>query len=253
MKKNNLILTIVVLTTIIFSTSGYAQTVTIGKQVWTSKNLNVATYRNGDAIPQVTDPTVWGNLTTGAWCYYDNDPSNGTKYGKLYNWYAVNDPRGLAPIGYHIPTDAEWTKLIDYLGKESEAGKKMKSTSGWESYTTDCPNCKSWSAEYRKKVPCHTCKDTRESPVTHSFNGSNSSGFAALPGGVRSGQGFYSSFVKLGRFAAWWSSTESGALDAYTLQMGASISKGIYDYSKTAVVQPGSDNTVGLSVRCLKD
>ena len=130
MKKNNLILTIVVLTVILFSTSGYAQTVTIGSQVWTSKNLDVATYRNGDVIPQVQDENAWENLTTGAWCYYDNDASNGTKYGKLYNWYAVNDPRGLAPNGYHIPTDAEWTQLSDYLGG-GEAGTKMKSTSGW--------------------------------------------------------------------------------------------------------------------------
>ena len=147
MKKNNLILIILVLTTIMFSTSGYAQTVTIGNQVWTSKNLDVSTYRNGDAIPQVQDANAWENLTTGAWCYYDNDASNGTKYGKLYNWYAVNDPRGLAPKGYHIPTDAEWTQLSDYLGGESKAGTKMKTTSGWNSYTTTitCSNCKSWN------------------------------------------------------------------------------------------------------------
>ena len=105
--------------------------VTIGKQVWTSKNLDVATYRNGDVIPEVQDKNAWANLTTGAWCYYDNDASNGTKYGKLYNWYAVNDPRGLSPNGYHIPTDAEWTILTDYLGGESEAGTKIESTSGF--------------------------------------------------------------------------------------------------------------------------
>jgi hypothetical protein len=92
------------------------KTITIGNQVWTSKNLDVETYRNGDVIPQVQDQNAWNNLTTGAWCYYDNDASNGTKYGKLYNWYAVNDPRGLAPNGYHIPTDAEWTTLVNYLG-----------------------------------------------------------------------------------------------------------------------------------------
>ena len=155
MKKNNLILTIVLLTVILFSTSGYAQTVTIGTQVWTSKNLDVATYRNGDVIPQVQDENAWANLTTGAWCYYNNDASNGTKYGKLYNWYAVNDPRGLAPKGYHIPTDEEWTKLSDYLGGESEAGTKMKSTSGWY----------------------------------NNGNGTNSSGFSGLPGGSRHDNG----------------------------------------------------------------
>ena len=93
-----------------------AQDVTIGKQTWATKNLDVESYRNGDAIPQVQDNTAWENLTTGAWCYYQNKAANGTKYGKLYNWYAVNDPRGLAPNGYHIPTDVEWTILTDNLG-----------------------------------------------------------------------------------------------------------------------------------------
>ena len=103
-------------------------TVIIGTQTWTQTNLNVSHYRNGDIIPQVTDPTAWANLTTGPWCYYNNDPANGAIYGKLYNWYAVNDPRGLAPIDYHIPTDAEWTIIIDYFGGENIAGGKMKST-----------------------------------------------------------------------------------------------------------------------------
>ena len=83
--------------------------VVIGNQVWTDKNLEVTTYRNGDPIPEVTDPSAWAGLTTGAWCYYNNDPANGAIYGKLYNWYAVNDSRGLAPSGWHVPSDAEWT------------------------------------------------------------------------------------------------------------------------------------------------
>jgi uncharacterized protein (TIGR02145 family) len=85
-------------------------TVTIGTQVWMTKNLDVDRYRNGDIIPEVKDSIAWANLKTGAWCYYNNDPELGKIYGKLYNWYAVNDPRGLAPAGYHIPTDAEWTE-----------------------------------------------------------------------------------------------------------------------------------------------
>ena len=179
MKKVSLILTIVVLTVILFSTSGYAQTVTIGSQVWTSKNLDVATYRNGDVIPQVQDPNAWRTLTTGAWCYYDNDASNGTKYGKLYNWYAVNDPRGLAPNGYHIPTDAEWTQLSDYLGGESEAGTKMKSTRGW----------------------------------VENGNGTNSSGFSGLPGG---GRDYTGTFYDVGKTGGWWSSTENNTSSAWT-------------------------------------
>jgi hypothetical protein len=86
------------------------ETVIIGNQEWTTKNLNVSTYRNGDIIPEVKDPREWKNLITGAWCYYDNDPKNAVIYGKLYNWYAVSDPRGLAPVGFHVPT-------IDELGE----------------------------------------------------------------------------------------------------------------------------------------
>ena len=103
-------------------------TVKIGIQTWTTKNLDVATYRNGDPIPQVQDATAWAILTTGAWCYYQNNTENGTNYGKLYNWYAVNDSRGLAPNGFHIPTDAEWTTLSTLLGGEAVAGGKMKTT-----------------------------------------------------------------------------------------------------------------------------
>ena len=137
--------------------------VAIGSQVWMSTNLNVSTYRNGDVIPQVQDKDAWAKLTTGAWCYYENNAANGTKYGKLYNWYAVNDARGLAPAGWHIPTDGEWTVLSTYLGGEDVAGKKMKSTSGWESWTEDiiCSNCKTWNAEYRRKKECNVCQDTR--------------------------------------------------------------------------------------------
>ena len=206
MKKNNLILTIVVLTVILFSTSGYAQTVTIGSQVWTSKNLDVATYRNGDVIPQVQDENAWENLTTGAWCYYDNDASNGTKYGKLYNWYAVNDPRGLAPNGYHIPTDAEWTQLSDYLG-DGEAGTKMKSTSGW----------------------------------VENGNGTNSSGFSGLPGGIRNGDG---AFYYVGEYGYWWSSTEYSTNDAWCRGL-------LYDYGYVDRFTNSKKN--GFSVRCLRD
>ena len=88
-----------------------ADTVRIYNQTWTTKNLNVTRYRNGDVIPQVTDSTAWSNLTTGAWCWYNNDSTNFAQYGRLYNWYAVNDPRGLAPKGYHVPTVDEATEL----------------------------------------------------------------------------------------------------------------------------------------------
>lgn len=153
-----------------------SQTVTIGKQVWMNKNLNVDKFRNGDPIPQVKTNKEWekaGDEGKPAWCYYDNDPANGDKYGKLYNWYAVNDSRGLAPKGWHVPSDEEWTILTDYLGGEVEAGAKMKSKSGW----------------YKEG------------------NGTNSSGFSGLPGGNRNG---YGTFDGIGNYGHWWSSTEDG-------------------------------------------
>ena len=121
---------------------------TIGTQQWMDKNLDVATYRNGDLIPYVTDPTTWAALTTGAWCYYNNDPSNNGSYGKLYNWYAVNDPRGLAPVGWHVPTDIEFTTLTTALGGASVAGGKMKvtgTTTTWNSPNTGATNTSGWA------------------------------------------------------------------------------------------------------------
>ncbi len=149
--------------------------VTIGTQIWGTKNLDVSRYRNGDIIPQVTDPIQWASLTTGAWCYYNNDPANDAIYGKLYNWYAVNDPRGLAPQGWHVPTDAEWTTLTNFLGGEAVAGGKMKST-----------GTQYW--------------------VSPNTGATNSSGWTGLPGGARNYDG--SSFNSIGNYGNWWSYTE---------------------------------------------
>ena len=156
------------------SDAAFLPTIVIGKQQWMKENLDVVTYRNGDIIPQVTDPTAWSALTTGAWCYYNNDPANGAIYGKLYNWYAVNDARGLAPQGWHIPTDAEWDTLSIKLGGNSVAGGKMKTT-GTTRWTT--PNT----------------------------SATNESGFAGLPGGYRLNIG---AFYGVGDFGSWWSATE---------------------------------------------
>jgi uncharacterized protein (TIGR02145 family) len=158
MKKVSLILSAVVMTAMMLSSfgQGASNVVTIGKQVWMSENLNVDKFRNGDPIPQAKTDEAWkaaGKNKQPAWCYYDNDPANGARYGKLYNWFAVNDPRGLAPNGYHIPTDAEWTKLTHYLAGGA-AGTKMKSTSGWD-------------------------------------KGTNSSGFSGLPAGFRGSSGSF--------------------------------------------------------------
>jgi uncharacterized protein (TIGR02145 family) len=160
----------------------YAQTVTIGAQVWTAKNLNVTKFRNGEAIPQAKTNEEWkaaGDNKQAAWCYYNNDSANVAKYGILYNWYAVNDPRGLAPAGYHIPSDAEWTTLSTFLGGEYAAGSKMKSTSGWEK----------------------------------NGNGNNSSGFSGLPGGTRVSGG---TFDTIGINGNWWSSSEFDTYYSWT-------------------------------------
>jgi len=105
--------------------------VVIGTQTWMKENLKVTKYKNGDAIQNVTNNSTWSSLTTGAYGDYDNTPSNSTTYGRLYNWYVVNDSRGVCPTGWHVPTDLEWNTLTTYLGGESVAGGKMKSTTGW--------------------------------------------------------------------------------------------------------------------------
>jgi uncharacterized protein (TIGR02145 family) len=152
------------------SSAVFLPTIVIGTQQWTTLNLDVVTYRNGDIIPQVTDETAWNNLTTGAWCYYNNDPANGAIYGKLYNWYAVNDSRGLAPTGWHIPTNAEWGILIDKLN--------------------------SYSGNLDQKLK------TAGSVWLNNTGTTNESGFSGLPGGTRAG----SSFSRLGKIGMWWSS-----------------------------------------------
>jgi uncharacterized protein (TIGR02145 family) len=115
---------------LILGSFSHSQTITFGSQVWMTKNLDVDKFRNGDPIPQAKTNEDWkkaGEEGKPAWCYYKNDTVKGIKYGKLYNWYAVNDPRGLAPTGFHIPSDEDWTKLIDYL-ESDVAVSDMKTT-----------------------------------------------------------------------------------------------------------------------------
>jgi uncharacterized protein (TIGR02145 family) len=154
----------------------------IGTQVWTGCDANIKVYNNGDAIPQITNTALWGSTTTGAWCYYNNDPSTEAEYGILYNWYALDDTRGIAPSGYHVPTDAEWTTLTTFLGGESVAGGKMK-----------------------EEGTCHW--DSPNSGAT------NSSNFTAFGGGYRFGGG---NFSVLGSKSGWWSSTEGSSTGAWS-------------------------------------
>jgi uncharacterized protein (TIGR02145 family) len=194
-----------------FGQSGTIQSVTIGNQVWMTKNLNVSSFRNGDPIPHAKTNAEWeraGEKGQPAWCYYDNDPANGEKYGKLYNWYAVNDPRGLAPKGWHIPSDEEWTVLTDYLGGEEEAGVKMKSKQGW----------------------------------AKGGNGTNSSGFSGLPGGLRLINGL---FYNIGSRSSWWSFTEYDA--------GSAWNRGLSYYDGDVFSYYVDNKGNGMSVRCRRD
>ncbi len=189
--------------------------VKICNQVWMSRNLDVDHYRNGDPIPEVTDPIAWGALNhqTGAWCYYNNDPAMGAIYGKLYNWYAVNDPRGLAPEGWHIPSDAEWTELVTCLGGSDVAGGKLKSTG--------------------------TKEDGDGLWLIPNTGATNESGFSALPGGERSLNGSFNGFFQ----GNWWSSTENSsvyALFIFLTEYSARIGRDSYYRSQ------------GNSVRCVK-
>ncbi|MCX7745212.1 MAG: fibrobacter succinogenes major paralogous domain-containing protein [Flavobacteriales bacterium] len=182
--------------------------VRIGNQIWITRNLEVSKFLNGDPIPEARTDEEWkrmGEERKPAWCYYNNDTAMGRLYGKLYNWYAVNDPRGLVPSGWRIPSMADWEKLIKQLGGLDIAGLKLKSDSGWHSNGI----------------------------------GDNSSGFNALPGGYRSGEGIFYDFKRNGY---WWATTVSVTFDAWGFRL-------FYDQSSPVIGYSSKMN--GYSVRCL--
>jgi uncharacterized protein (TIGR02145 family) len=160
-------------------------TVEIGTQCWMKENLKTTTFNSYDAIDYIDDNTDWANLTTGAYCLYNNDWDNFETYGVLYNWYAVNDSLGLCPTGWHVPSYNDWTTLESYLGGSSVAGGKLKEAGAahWAS-----PNISD-----------------------------NSSGWTGLPGGFRYIYGLFSSINTIGE---WWSSTEMSTTNSFFLQLG---------------------------------
>ncbi len=194
------------------------RTVKIGNQWWMAENLKVTHYRNGDPISNVTNSTAWYNYSTGAYCAYDNDENNADIYGYLYNWNAVADTCKIAPEGWHVPSDEEWKELEMVLGmSQSEAnstawrgniGYKLKATSGWE-------------------IP---------------GNGTNLSGFSALPGGYRFSISAY--FGQLGRSATFWTSTEQDNKNVWHRYLQRYDQVNRY-YNKKI--------EMGMSVRCVKD
>jgi len=172
--------------------------VIIGTQEWMSENLNVTTFRNGDPIQEAKTDEDWkiaGENGKPAWCYLNNDTAN-AKYGKLYNWHAVNDSRGLALELWYVPSYTEWNSLIDFLGGGEVAGSKMKDTTGWRG----------------------------------NGNGTNESAFSGLPGGSRDRNGAFNSNSDSGTIGGWWSSTETYTDYAWTRYLSFTVRYAYKDY-----------------------
>ena len=197
------------------------QTVKIGNQWWMAENLKVIHYRNGDAIPNVTDNNTWASLTTGAYCNYDNDANNAITYGSLYNWYAVNDSRNIVPEGWHVPSDAEWKTLEMTLG--------MSQTNADQTY---------WRGTDERGKLKETGTTHWQSPNT---GATNESGFSALPGGYRDSAGY---LRDLGYYATFWSSTEYDSYHAWY--------RYLY-YINSGVGRLSYTKQFGFSVRCVRD
>ncbi len=195
--------------------------VIIGKQVWMSKNLDVTTYRNGDPIPEVQSGSAWSALTTGAWCNYDNNPGNGAIYGRLYNHYTIRDPRGLAPIGWHIATLAEWDSLARFLDPNAvinPPGGPISLIAGGALKETGLSH---W--------------------VSPNTGATNSTGFTALPAGWRDDEGVFS---LLGTHAIWWSHLETSPF--------ATVGR-LLMYNTAALYPGGNQAAYGIPIRCVRD
>jgi len=174
------------------------RTITIGNQEWMAQNLRTSKYSNGDAIMYVTNSTDWGNLASSGYCWYDNDSSYEDPYGKLYNWYAVNDSRGLCPTGWHEPTKDEWSELFDFLGGINFAGGKMKET---ETTHWNYPNT----------------------------GATNMKGFTGLPGGQRASDG---GFHNINAFGYLWTSTSfdtNNAWGPFIRSTAYNVVEGVFD------------------------
>ena len=199
-------------------------TISIGTQIWMVENLKVIHYRNGDPITNITDNQQWFNLSTPAYCDYENTPGNSMIYGRIYNFFAVADNRNIAPEGWHVPTDAEWTILTDYLtingygyeGSGPDIAKSMASISGWNSFP-----------------------DAGATGNDQASN--NSSGFSALPGGGRFTSG---GFFDIGESCYLWSSIAADPLSGW--------SRGI-NYNGSACGRGYYGKVRGLSVRCISN
>lgn len=189
-------------------------TVTIGTQVWMASNLKTTLLKDGTAIPLVTNSATWSLLTTPGYCWYNHEAANKSTYGALYNWHTVNTGK-LCPTGWHVPSDAEWTKLVAYFDGDNIEGKYVVGGS-----------LKEIGADHWK------------APNT---GANNTTGFTALPGGARFDLG---SFYDIGNNGYWWSSTEAASSVAWNPTL---------HYSSPYIDILVIDKRMGFSVRCLKD
>ncbi len=181
-------------------------TIAIGTQLWMKENLKTTKYKDGSSIPNVTDANTWLGLTTGAYCNYNNTPSNANIWGRLYNWHAVSDVRELCPNGWHVASDYDWTILENYLLVNGYSFDG--STTGWPSngLAKTLSATTNWVASTFPGSPGNT-----DYPLVR-----NSSGFTALPSGCRmcpSTSG--GDFRNLGTYARFWTSTLMNTLNSY--------------------------------------
>jgi uncharacterized protein (TIGR02145 family) len=159
----------------------------LGDQIWMDKNLDVAKFRNGDSIPEAKTSEEWLKAyeqSKPAWCYYDNDPKNGLKYGKLYNWFAITDTRMLAPEGWLIPSQLDWQSLARFCDTAYDTHVDVENLENTRFGTIELIDRKDW--------------DTLTKGV-------NKSGFTGLPAGLRDSTGTFHYF---GNYTGWWSTTE---------------------------------------------
>jgi uncharacterized protein (TIGR02145 family) len=185
------------------------------------KNLNVSKYKNGDIIPQVTNATQWAGLTTGAWCWYNNDSTTyAATYGKLYNWYAVNDPRGLAPEGWHVPSNSEWNKLVKKIDQNADT------------ICSGCPQSLNGAIDLKEAGGAHWRENTAAT---------NSSGLTILPSGNRYFNGTFDGIVN---YTLLWSSSEYNANSVLIRSM---------HYSNNQIYFGAESKAFGFPVRCLKN
>jgi uncharacterized protein (TIGR02145 family) len=203
------------------------KTVKIGNQVWMAENLRTTKYRNGTSISKITSNTSWEALTTGAWCNYNNKDVYGTSFGHLYNWYAISNINNIAPFGWHVPTDEDWTTLENFL---------IANGGNWDGTLTGDKIAKS-IASFNYWDSSTTTGAIGNDPASN-----NITGFSAYPGGYRL---FNGSFIGLGGNCQWWTSTESSSTHAWCRYLGldAGIGLGRGSYYKNG----------GFYVRCVKD